>query len=623
MREDYKEMEEKKPDTYRKVLELLTPREKRQGFLILAIVIAMAVLEVAGVASVMPFLSVLGNPEVVQSNTALSWLFATLGFESRDRFLVFLGAAAFAFVLFSGLFRVFAHYVLNRYIQMRRHSIASRLLETYLRQPYVFFLDRNSNDMAEGIIAEVDHLVDSVFQPGIKAVAYAVVAALILLLLFVIDPLLALVVTCFIGGLYFLIYRAVHGLLGRIGRERAEDERKRFTTAGEALGGIKAIKLLGQEYAYLSHFRTASERLSRNMATNATLGQTPKFLIEVVAIGGVLALAVVLIVTRGNIGEILPVLGLYAFAGYKLLPAAQNIYNGVAELRFGAAAVDRVYKDVRQRTALAEIHHQPPARLTLQEGICLEDVDFTYPNASEPVLKGINLAIPLQTTIGLVGGTGVGKTTLVDIILGLLRPTEGRVTVDGTQITGNNLRAWQQVLGYVPQEIFLRDATVAENIAFGVPREQIDREAVESAAQMAQVHEFITHELPHGYDTEIGERGVRLSGGQRQRIGISRALYHDPEVLVLDEATSALDNITERAVMEAINNLHQQKTIILIAQRLSTVEQCDRIYLLEKGRVGGSGTYQELLQKNQSFQAMAASGSSMFRASCRTTAIGG
>lgn len=594
--------------TYRKALELLTPREKRRGVLVLVIVTIMAVLEMAGVASVMPFLSVLGNPEAVESNEVLAWLYAALGFESRQNFLIFLGAGAFALVLFSGFFRIFTQYVMNRYIQMRRHSIAERLLETYLRQPYAFFLDRNSGDMARGILSEVDQLVSNVFQPGIQAAAYVVVAAAILALLLVMDPMLSLGVAAFIGGLYILIYGGLRGLLGRIGRERADANRERFVTAGEALGGIKAIKLLGREHAYLSRFRPASARLSRHMATNQTLGQAPKFLIEAVAIGGVLALAVVLMITRGNVGEILPVLGLYAFAGYKLLPAAQNIYKGVAKLRFGGSAVEDVHRDLHQRTALAEIHRQPPAALAPQREIRLEDVGFTYPNASKPALEGLVMAVPVETTVGLVGGTGAGKTTLVDIILGLLRPTEGQLTVDGIKVTDDNLRAWQQALGYVPQEIFLSDATVAENIALGVPKEEIDLEAVERSARMAQVHDFITGELPNGYETEVGERGVRLSGGQRQRIGIARALYHDPEVLVFDEATSALDNVTERAVMEAVNDLHEQKTIILIAHRLSTVENCDRIYLLEEGQVSGSGTYQELLQENLSFQAMAASG---------------
>ncbi|MFA9462549.1 ABC transporter ATP-binding protein [Thiohalorhabdus methylotrophus] len=592
---------------YRKVLELLTPREKRQGILVLGVVTGMAVLEVAGVASVMPFLSVMANPKAIDTNEALAWLFSVLGYESRERFLVFLGVGAFFLVFFSGMFRIFAHYVMNRYIQMRRHSISKRLLETYLRQSYAFFLDRNSGDMAKGILSEVDQLIANVFQPGILAMAYAVVAIAILLLLLAMDPLLSLGVAAFIGGLYALIYSAVRGFLERIGSERAEANRKRFTTAGEVLGGIKVIKLLGRESAYLTRFSPVSAQFSRNMATNDTLGQAPKFLIEAVAIGGILALAVVLMATRDDIGEVFPILGLYAFAGYKLLPAAQNIYNGIAKLRFGAAAVETVHQDLQQRTFLASIRRQSQNPLTPKREVRLENISFTYSNGPGYALKGINLTIPVETTVGLVGGTGAGKTTLVDIVLGLLRPTEGQVVIDGTPVTDENLGAWQQALGYVPQEIFLSDATILENIAFGVSREEIDWEAVERSARMAQVHEFITQELPQGYKTEVGERGVRLSGGQRQRIGIARALYHDPEVLVLDEATSALDNVTERAVMEAVHNLHEQKTVILIAHRLSTVQNCDLIYLLEEGQVAGRGTYQNLLQENLSFRAMVTS----------------
>lgn len=590
---------------YRKVFELLTPQEKRRGALVLVIVTLMAMLDVAGVASVMPFLSVMSNPEVVKTNEFLAALFDGLGFESRQRFLLALGLAAFAVVLLSGLFRVFAHYVMNRFIEMRRHSIAERLLETYLRQPYAFFLDRHSSDMAKGILSEVDQLVGSVFRPGIQAAAYAVVATAILLLLVIVDPWLAGGVAVTIGGLYVLVYGVVRGLLSRIGRERVDANRQRFTTAGEALGGIKAIKLLGREHAYLSRFRPASLRFSRHMATNQTLAQAPRFFIEAVAIGGVLALAVILMATRDGVGETIPILGLYAFAGYKLLPAVQHIYNGFSNLRFGGAAVTDIHRDLYRRTALAEIRRRIPAPLAPKREIRLEDVSFTYPNAHAPALNEIDVAVPVATTVGLVGGTGAGKTTLVDVILGLLRPSKGTVSVDGLPVTDENLRAWQRALGYVPQEIFLSDASVAENIAFGVPKEQIDRDAVERSARMAQVHAFITEELPHSYDTEVGERGVRLSGGQRQRIGIARALYHDPHVLVFDEATSALDNVTERAVMRAVNDLHTKKTIILIAHRLTTVESCDRIYLLEDGRIVGSGTYEDLQRDNAAFQTLA------------------
>jgi ABC-type multidrug transport system fused ATPase/permease subunit len=591
----------------RKILDLLTSKEKRRGGLVFCVVTCMAVFEVAGVASVMPFLSVMGNPELVESNEFLAMLFAGLDFESRQRFLIFLGVSAFVIVLFSSIFRVFAHYVMNRFVEMRRHSVAERLLETYLRQPYVFFLGRHSGDLAKSILSEVDLLVQNVFRPGLQAAAYAVVAVAILLLLIAVDPWLAIGVASCIGGLYALIYLVVRGLLSRIGRERADANLQRFTTASEALGGIKAIKLLGREHAYLSRFRPASIRLSRHMANNATLGLAPKFLIEAVAIGGVLVLAVLLMVTTGGVGEILPILGLYAFAGYKLLPAFQNIYSGVAKLRFGGAAVDDIHRDLHQRVTLTQIDQHMPAALSLNEEIRLEAVAFTYPAAREPALEGINVTVPAATTVGLVGGTGAGKTTLVDIVLGLLYPTEGRLTVDGVPVTDENVRAWQQALGYVPQEIFLSDASVAENIAFGVPASEVDYIAIERAARMAQVHNFIVNQLPNGYGTEVGERGVRLSGGQRQRIGIARALYNDPDVLVFDEATSALDNATERAVMKAVNDLHEQKTIILIAHRLSTVESCDRIYLLEDGQLVDSGTYSELLTHSRAFQAMVGS----------------
>ncbi|EWG99105.1 hypothetical protein Q427_26930 [Halomonas sp. BC04] len=242
--------------------------------------------------------------------------------------------------------------------------------------------------------------------------------------------------------------------------------------------------------------------------------------------------------------------------------------------------------------------------MSLSRGIRLEDITYRYPQAERPALDQLSLEIPARTTVGLVGSTGSGKTTTVDIILGLLTSQHGQLVVDGTPITADNVRAWQRAIGYVPQHIYLADDTVAANIAFGLPADKIDMQAVERAARIANLHDFVVNDMDHGYDTQVGERGVRLSGGQRQRIGIARALYRDPEVLVLDEATSALDNITEQAVMEAVHNLGHRKTIILIAHRLSTVEACDRIFLLKHGRLDGTGRYDELLADNANFQSM-------------------
>jgi len=592
--------------TYSKVLRLLTPRERKRGALVLVMAVVMALLETAGVASVAPFLSVLGNPGIVETNPILSRLYDGFGFQSTNTFLMVLGAASFSLVVLAAGFRTLTIYAMNRFIQMRGHSLSERLLETYLRQPYVFFLNRHSSDLAKGILSEVNQLVGNVLKPGLDVIAYGIVVLAMIALLVVTDPVLALVVGVGVGGLYGFIFYVVRGFLDRIGRDRVVANRERFTAAGEALGGIKDIKLLGREQAYLSRFRPSSIRFARHQATNVTVSEVPKSLIEAVAIGGVLALAIGLMATRSGLEETLPILGLYAFAGYRLLPAAQRVYAGMAQLRFGAGAVDSIYEDLRHRTSLAEISRPPAEPLPPQREIGLRDVSFNYPNAPDRALKGVNTCIPVGTSVGLAGTTGAGKTTLVDIILGLLSPTEGVLAVDGVPIGAENLRAWQSTLGYVPQDIFLSDATVAENIALGVPAGKIDRTVVEECGRMAQIHDFVITELPHGYGTEVGERGVRLSGGQRQRVGIARALYHNPSVLVFDEATSALDSVTERAVMEAVGNLSPQKTLIIIAHRLSTVRECDKIVLLEHGEVEAEDTFAELTERNERFREMAA-----------------
>ena len=594
----------------KKLLSLLSRQEKRRGAVVLGMVVVMALLETAGVASVMPFLSVLGNPETVKTNPFLSQAYEGLGFTSVDAFLLALGAGAFALIVFSAAFRSLTVYAMNRWAFMRMHSLSERLLETYLRQPYAFFLNRHSGDMSKGILTETQQLQQQVIKPGLNAVAYGVVLIAIVTLLVAINPALAVGAAAVLGGMYALIYWTIRGFLDRIGRDRVRANQERFQAAGEALGGIKDIKLLGREHAYLSRFRGPSIRFAKHQATSQTLAEVPKFVIEAVAFGGIIALTLVLMATHGGatggaLGEVLPVLGLYAFAGYRMLPAAQRVYQGLAQLRFGGAAVDSVHDDLHRRAELAEIRKQAPAPLIPRQAVALADVHYAYPNAPAPALAGIDLHIPVGSSVGLVGSTGAGKTTLVDVLLGLLRPTAGAITVDGEPVTDTNLRAWQQALGYVPQEIFLTDASVAENIALGVPPERIDPEQVERCARMAQLHDFVVQEMPQQYATVVGERGGKLSGGQRQRIGIARALYHDPSVLVFDEATSALDTVTEKAVMEAIDALHHQKTIILIAHRLSTVRNCDQVVLLEQGQITAAGGFEELQGRSERFRAMA------------------
>jgi ATP-binding cassette, subfamily B, bacterial PglK len=597
-------------ETVRSALALLSPRERRRGALVLILVLMMAAVETAGVASVMPFLAVLANPALVETNPTLLWIYEFLDFQSVDAFLMALGFAAFGMVMLSAGVRILTHFVMHRFVEMRRYSIGQRLLETYLRQPYSFFLNRHSSEMIKNILSEVDQVVMNVYRPMMFIVAYSLVLLALVALLVSVDPVMATVVALVVSGLYAIFFLTIRGTLGQLGKEVVEANEQRFRSAGEALAGIKSIKLLGREHAYLSRFRTPSMLVARHVAKFQTLAQVPRFLVEAVAFGGIIALTIFLLAKAGGavgggFAGVVPILGLYAFAGSRILPAAQQIFGSVASLRYGQAAVKVVSSDFQYRAKLAQIHEFPPQRLAPQKSIVLDRISYSYPNTEQPALKDISLSIPTGTAVGFVGTTGSGKTTLVDVLLGLLRPQEGTISLDDEPLTEDNLRAWQQALGYVPQEIFLVDSTIAQNIALGFPPNQIDQTKVEQCAKLAQIHDFIMSELPLQYSTFVGDRGVRLSGGQRQRLGIARALYHDPDVLVFDEATSALDNVTEHAVMAAIEELSKQKTILLIAHRLSTVRACNQIVVLEKGRIAGVGSYEQLLATNPSFQNLA------------------
>ncbi|MBD3306806.1 ATP-binding cassette domain-containing protein, partial [candidate division KSB3 bacterium] len=336
----------------------------------------------------------------------------------------------------------------------------------------------------------------------------------------------------------------------------------------------------------------------------------PNYAISIIAFSGILMITIYLIAVKENFQDALPLIGLYAMAGYRFLPIVRNIYGSVTQIRYTLPTVDLLYQDLQGE--VLEEGASPVTEsivpLPFEREIVLREIAFTYPNAQTPLFENVNLSIKANTNIGLVGATGCGKTTLVDIMLGLLTPQHGVMVVDGVEVTAENLRNWQRNVGYVPQHIFLSDDTIARNIAFGVPETDLVRDAVKKAARIANLHHFIMTELPHGYETVVGERGIRLSGGQRQRIGIARALYRDPSFLIFDEATSSLDNITEQVVMEAINSLSGQKTMVMIAHRLSTVKACDRIYVMEHGSIIAQGDYETLIHTSQEFQQMVTGG---------------
>ncbi len=599
-------------ETYRKLLDLLSPRERRRFFLLLVLIVGMGFGEMLGVAAILPFLAVLSDPEIIRTSPRLAAIYQTLGFTTDRGFLMFLGVGVLTVMVLSLTFKSLTQYATYRFATMRGYTISSRLLQGYLQQPYAWFLNRHSADLGANILMDVNKTVGHGLMPAMRIMSYSVIVAFLVALLIMVEPVAALVLAVLLGGSYVLVYFGVRQRLTRIGIARDVANMKRFEIAGDAIGGIKDVKLLGLEADYVRRFQRPAHQVAECEARVAVIGDVPRHILEIVAFGGMLIFVLFLLARGdGTLAGILPTLGVYAFAALRMFPALQGLYASFTALRYARPTLDRLHADfVENGLGKAQTEIIPPATerpaLHLDRELVLDDLHYAYPKSERGAVNGLDMQIAARTTIGIVGGSGAGKTTAVDLLLGLLTPQKGRVVVDGVEITDDNRRLWQNALGYVPQQIFLSDDSVTANIAFGVDPTQVDRAAVERAARVAELHDFIMRDLPEGYDTEVGERGIRLSGGQRQRIGIARALYHDPDVLIMDEATSALDNLTERAVMDAVQNLGHAKTIILIAHRLTTVRNCDVIFMMEQGRVVASGTYDELVRDNDAFRALSA-----------------
>ncbi|MEM9972069.1 MAG: ATP-binding cassette domain-containing protein, partial [Pseudomonadota bacterium] len=424
-----------------------------------------------------------------------------------------------------------------------------------------------------------------------------------------VEPEVAIGGALLLGGIYGGIFFAVRHILTRLGKRHLISNRTRFHVVQESTGGVKELKIMGLEAGFLKRFRDAAYRLARAQTTSQVIAAVPRYALEAVALGGMILLVLVLLVKSENgIAALVPTLGVIAAIGMRLIPALQQVYMRMAALRNSRPVLDKIYADMtgldQSELLMRDAREAIPPR-PLTDLLELKQVVYSYPSADRAALNGLSMTIPANTTIGVVGGTGAGKTTLIDLMLGLILPRDGEMTVDGTAITADTRRSWQKTLGYVPQTIFLSDSTVAENVAFGVPKGDIDMARVEAAARTAALHDFVMSDLPNGYETLVGERGTRLSGGQRQRVGIARALYSDPSMLILDEATSALDNLTEAAVMDAVNAIAGQKTIVMIAHRLTTVRDCDMIFLLRHGQVAAQGTFDQLVASDAEFREMA------------------
>ena len=588
--------------TLKKILFLLTPQERKRAGLLLIMILIMAILDTIGVASIMPFIAVLTNPEIVESNFLLGIMYNKskfFGVENIEEFIILLGFLVFFVLIISLTFKSLAIYAQLRFAQMREYSIGKRLLEGYLSQPYSWSLSRNSADFSKTILSEVNLIILQAITPMINLLANATVVIAILILLIIVDPFIAFLISCTLGLAYWIIYKFIRGYLKNIGLERLKVNQLRFTSINEVFGAGKEVKLGGLENAYIDKFSKTTKIFAKHQASMKVLAQLPRFAIEAIGFGGMILFILYYLLESKTFTNALPLIALYAFGGYRILPALQQSYNSISSLRFAGPALDNLCEELRlNKKDLINKHVEP---LLIERAISLKNISYNYPNTKQTSIKNVSLEILACSTVGLVGATGSGKTTTADIILGLLEPQKGVLKVDGKVINDHNRKAWQKSIGYVPQYIYLTDDTITANIALGIDSKIVSQKSIERAAKAANLHEFIINELPMGYKTIVGERGVRLSGGQRQRLGIARALYHGPKILVLDEATSAMDNLTEKLIMDAINKLKKNTTILLIAHRLTTIKNCEKIFLIEKGELKDQGTYEELIKSSSLF----------------------
>jgi len=566
----------------RKLYEIFTPRERVQaGFLFLGGLLT-ALIQAIGVGAIFPFINVAMNPEVIQQNKWLAAIYRRGGFAGTNEFIVFLGLAVLATIVASSIAPAIILWAKTRFVLNKNHALSTRLLTVYLSKPYQYFLEKNTSELGKNVLTEVSQLTMTLLMAIFEALIQGILLIVLTVMLLAVDVHMTLGAILLLGGGYAFLSLAIKRRLKKKGAARLSANENRFRFATEALGGIKTAKVMGVEQYFIDNYAAHSFAFAQHQIFANIAGELPRYILEGLAFGGIIVFLVVNLATGGSINDLLPLIGLFAFAAYRIMPALYRLYFAVTQIHFYTAVLDKIHTDMLEEDAPDIPPEKSIPSLPFNRAIRLEEIDFRYADAEKDVIRGLNIEIPKNASIGLVGTTGSGKTTLVDIILGLLVPQGGQMFVDDTPVNEHNIRAWRRKIGYVPQDIYLSDDSIRKNIAFGVPDELIDNEQVVEASRIAALHDFI-QTLPQKYDTIIGERGVRLSGGQRQRIGLARALYRNPEVLVLDEATNSLDGTTEEAVLGAFRNASKARTVIMIAHRLNTLKDCDQIYKMKDG----------------------------------------
>ena len=587
----------------KKLWTLFTSQQKRQILILQIFVVAISFFEILTIGSVAGFMHLVGNIDEVSQYPVISDVYALL--ENNPERLVTTCAVAMMVILSSSaVLSIFTTRKINRNAFSIGRQIAVQLFAYYQHQNWLYHTQVNSSWIINRTLTETDRLSLSVLFPVLSMFARLILVSLIVITLFTYNPLVTLGgAALFVSG-YVSVFFLSKSRLTRNSQLISKANQERVRNLNEGFEGIKDVLLLNKQRYFTRQFRTASSDKSEAHASNITLGIAPKYMMEWLAYVSMAMLVLFfLVIQKQQIADFIPVLTLYGISAFKLLPALQQVYIYSSAIKGNLSIIEELADDVIASGKLNWEAKEKIEPVTFNDKIELKGINFTYPNKEKRAINELSIAVHKNQSIGFVGPSGSGKSTLIDILSGLVVADKGQFLVDGVNIK-DNLLGWRQNIGYVPQTIVLTDSSVAENIAFGVPYEQINFAQVNKAVELANLEDLIAS-LEDGIDTKIGERGVQLSGGQRQRIGIARALYNDADILIFDEATSALDGITEKLIMKAIHNIGKQKTIILIAHRLKTVQACDQIYFIRDGELEDQGTYQELLENNTGFREMA------------------
>lgn len=576
---------------------------------LLSLAVMMAAFDILGVASVMPFLALLSNPEITIEQKYLNDFYNWIGsiyHINLNQFAFLLGIVSFFFISFAALFRIIAIIIVNRFVESLRVSISMRVLEGYLKKDYQFFLEGNTQDLSKTLLNEVDLFIGMVFRPAFNTISFGIIFIAISSFLIYVDPVMAAVAFVIMGVLYGTLFATLRKKFVNIGFQLANTNSERFQVASEVLRGIKTLKVMKSEDVYLRRFKSATNTFAKNQANYETYNNIPHFLAEPLIFLTILALVILPIGLNGDgssmeFSEILPKLGVFAFASYKLKPVMHNIYQGFTSLLFGKTPIENILKAIDAKKTVANVEYPEQSKIKIVSKIQLNDIYYAFDPSQPNIIRDLNVTIPAGQFIGIVGPSGVGKTTLIDLLLGLHRPRAGKILIDGKELTNQHITDWQSQIGYAPQDVFVANTTIYENVALGIESSQINHENVREATKAACLDEFVQNHLVQGYSTVLSENGNNLSGGQKQRIGIARAIYRKPKLLILDEATSALDNQTEQEVISNLITRQNKTTTLMITHRLSTLLKTDAVLFMAKPGKYYFDSYENLISHNIDF----------------------